>query len=57
VAEMLDWAAAVAGLGVAKLSDNPVELQATLVCLLKTQADQYNMPTEIIQRLIGKVVS
>jgi len=54
---MLDWAAAVAGLGVAKLSDNPVELQASLVCLLKTQADQYNMPTEIIQRLIGKVVS
>ncbi len=56
VAEMLDWAAAVAGLGVAKLSDNPLELQATLVCLLKTQADQFNMPTEITQRLVGKVV-
>jgi len=56
IAEMLDWAAAVAGLGVAKLSDNPLELQATLVCLLKTQADQFNMPTEITQRLVGKVV-
>lgn len=56
VAEMLDWTAAIAGLGIAKLSDNPVELQATLVCLLKTQADQYNMPREITERLVGQVV-
>lgn len=55
VAEMLDWAAAIAGLGVAKLSDNPVELQATLVCLLKTQADQANIPREVTDRLVGKV--
>lgn len=56
VAEMLDWTAAIAGLGIAKLSDNPVELQATLVCLLKTQADQYGMPREITERLVGQVV-
>ena len=56
VAEMLDWTAAIAGLGIAKLSDNPVELQATLVCLLKTQVDQYAMPTEVTQRLVGQVV-
>ena len=56
IAEMLDWAAAIAGLGVAKLSDDPVELQATLVCLLKTQADQANIPREVTDRLVGKVV-
>jgi MoxR-like ATPase len=56
VAEMLDWTAAIAGLGIAKLSDNPAELQATLVCLLKTQVDQYAMPTEVTQRLVGQVV-
>lgn len=56
VAEMLDWAAALSGLGIAKLSDDPVELQATLVCLLKTQTDQFSMPREITERLVGKVV-
>ena len=56
IAEMLDWAAAIAGLGVAKLSEDPVEFQATLVCLLKTQADQANVPREVTDRLVGKVV-
>lgn len=56
VAEMLDWAAALSGLGIAKLSDDPVELQATLVCLLKTQSDQFSIPQEITERLVGKVV-
>ena len=57
VAEMLDWSAALAGLGIAKLSDDPVELQATLVCLLKTQIDQYAVPREVTDRLVGKVVA
>jgi len=57
VAEMLDWAAAVAGLGVVHLSDDPEQLQSTLVCLLKTQEDQAAIPTEISQRLAGKVAS
>ncbi|OED42793.1 ATPase [Chromatiales bacterium (ex Bugula neritina AB1)] len=56
VAEMLDWAAAVAGLGVANLSDDPIELQATLICLLKTQSDKASITTEVTQRLAGKVV-
>ena len=56
VAEMLDWAAALSGLGIAKLSDDPTQLQATLVCLLKTQTDQFSMPKEITERLVGKVV-
>lgn len=56
VAETLDWAAALSGLGVANLSDNPIQLQATLVCLLKTQTDQFSVPQEITERLVGKVV-
>lgn len=54
VAEMLDWAAAIAGLGINDLADDPVELQATLVCLLKTQADRAAVPIEVQQRLVGK---
>ena len=57
VAETLDWAAAVAGLGVARLSDDPKKIQASLVCLLKTQSDQFAVTTEITQRLVGKVVA
>ncbi|NVP55381.1 AAA family ATPase [Mycoplana rhizolycopersici] len=54
VAEMLDWAAAIAGLGINDLAADPVELQATLVCLLKTQADRAAVPLEVQQRLVGK---
>lgn len=55
VAEMLDWSAAVAGMGIVNLSDNPIELQATLVCLLKTQSDIGAIPVEVTQRLAGKL--
>lgn len=54
IAEMLDFAAALSGLGVNDLSQDPVILQATLVCLLKTQADQAAIPPEVAQRLVGK---
>ena len=54
IAEMLDWAAALAGLGINDLSSDPVTLQASLVCLLKTQSDQAAIPMEVAQRLIGK---
>ncbi|WP_108880795.1 AAA family ATPase [Anderseniella sp. Alg231-50] len=54
VAELLDWTAAVSGLGINDLSDDPATLQATLVCLLKTQADQAAVPPEVAQRLVGK---
>lgn len=54
VAELLDWTAAISGLGINDLSDDPATLQATLVCLLKTQADQAAVPTEVTQRLVGK---
>jgi MoxR-like ATPase len=54
IAEMLDWAAAISGLGINDLADDPVELQATLVCLLKTQADRAAVPMAVQQRLVGK---
>ena len=54
IAEMLDWAAAISGLGINDLANDPVELQATLVCLLKTQADRAAVPMAVQQRLVGK---
>ena len=53
VAEMLDFAAALAGLGIADLTADPVLLQATLATLLKTQTDRSAVSTEIAQRLAG----
>ncbi len=50
VAEMLDFAAALAGLGLADLTADPVALQAALATLLKTQTDRAAIPTEVAQR-------
>jgi MoxR-like ATPase len=55
VAEMLDWAAALSGLGLNDLSADPVAVQASLVCLLKTAADRDAVPPPVLDRLIGKV--
>ncbi|MFC6689477.1 AAA family ATPase [Jhaorihella thermophila] len=55
IAEMLDWAAALSGLGVNDLSRAREEVQATLVCLLKTAADVDAAPPEVMDRLIGRV--
>ncbi|MCR9238257.1 MAG: MoxR family ATPase [Alphaproteobacteria bacterium] len=54
IAEMLDFAAALVGLGIADLTRDPVVLQASLATLLKTQTDRDNITTEIAQRLAGK---
>ena len=54
VAETLDFAAALAGLGVNDLTEDPAVLQAALATLLKTRADRANMTTEVAQRLAGK---
>lgn len=55
VAEMLDFAAALSGLGLSDLTDDPAVLQATLVTLLKTQSDRAAVPVEVAQRLLGRV--
>jgi len=40
VAETLDWAAAMIGLGVKDLSENSEAINTTLACLLKTREDR-----------------
>lgn len=54
VAEMLDFAAALAGLGVNDLTAEPAALVAALATLLKTQADRAAIPLEAAARLAGK---
>ncbi len=51
IAEMLDWTAALSGLGINDITSDPEALQASLVCLLKTQSDLYTVSTEVSQRL------
>ncbi|OAN73574.1 ATPase [Jannaschia sp. EhC01] len=54
VAEMLDFAAALMGLGIADLTDDPAVLQSTLTTLLKTQSDQAQITSEVAGRIAGK---
>jgi len=54
IAETLDFAAALMGLGIADLTADPAVLQASLTTLLKTQTDQANITTEVAQRLAGQ---
>ncbi|MBR9650944.1 AAA family ATPase [Thalassovita aquimarina] len=54
VAEMLDFAAALMGLGIADLTDNPAVLQSTLTTMLKTQSDQAQITPEVSGRIAGK---
>lgn len=55
IAEMLDWASALAGLGINDLTQDRAAVQATLVCLLKTAADRDSAPPEVMDRIVGKV--
>lgn len=54
VAEMLDFAAALMGLGIADLTESPAVLQSTLTTLLKTQSDQAQVTVEVAQRIAGR---
>ena len=54
IAETLDWVAALAGLGINDLSDDPAALHASLVCLLKTRADREAIAPEVAARLVGR---
>ena len=51
---MLDFAAALMGLGVADLTEDPNVLHATLTTLLKTERDQAQITTEVAQRIAGR---
>lgn len=54
IAEMLDFAAALMGLGISDLTDDPALLQSTLTTLLKTQTDQAQITGEVAGRIAGK---
>lgn len=55
VAETLDWAAALVGLGVRDLHDHPETVHDTLMCLLKTHEDKERFKPEVMARLLGRV--
>jgi len=55
VAETIDWARALLGIGIDRLDRDPATLQATLMCLLKTDSDLKSVTPEVTARLIGKV--
>ena len=54
IAETLDWAAALAGLDIKSLADDPALVQSSLICLLKTEADAKAVPPQVTSRLIGQ---
>ncbi|MGJ4892027.1 AAA family ATPase [Bradyrhizobium sp. HKCCYLRH3099] len=55
VAETLDWAAALVGLNIRDLKDQPEVMHDTLICLLKTHEDRSRVSREVTARLLGKV--
>jgi MoxR-like ATPase len=55
VAETLDWAAALVGLDVRDLTEQPEIVHETLMCLLKTREDRARVTREVSARLLGKV--
>jgi MoxR-like ATPase len=55
VAETLDWAAALVGLGVPRLDADREAVFETLSCVLKTREDRARITREVTDRLIGKV--
>jgi MoxR-like ATPase len=55
VAETLDWAATLVGLGVADLRQEPEAVYDTMICVLKTQEDRANVSREVSDRLLSKV--
>ncbi len=56
IAETLDWARALAGMGLARLDEDPEAVRQTLMCLLKTRADRGQIAPEVVDRLVAKAV-
>lgn len=55
VAEAIDWAAAMVGLGTRNLHEDRERVFDTLGCVLKTREDQARVTREVTDRLLGKV--
>ncbi|MDH3236201.1 MAG: MoxR family ATPase [Alphaproteobacteria bacterium] len=56
VAESLDWARALVGIGAARIDEDLDEMRETLMCLLKTRADREQIAPEVFERLVAKAV-
>ena len=55
IAETLDWAATLPGLGVEDLRAAPELVFETLIALLKTREDRARVTIEVAERILGKV--
>ncbi len=55
VAETLDWARALLGLGVTDIGEDPVSAYDTLTCVLKTQEDRARISREVTDRMVAQV--
>ena len=55
VAETLDWAATLAGLGLHDLRQEPEVIHETMMCLLKTHEDRTRLTREVTDRLLAQV--
>lgn len=53
VAETLDWAATLMGLGIKRLAEDPEIIHETLLCLIKTQEDRLRLDLSVTTRLVG----
>ena len=54
IAETLDWAAALCGMGIENLGDDLGKVQSSLICLLKTESDLKSVVPEVTSRLTGR---
>ncbi|MFQ5973726.1 MAG: AAA family ATPase, partial [Alphaproteobacteria bacterium] len=54
IAETLDWARALLGLGLKQFADDPEAVRQTLLCLLKTKRDRDAMAPEVVDRLLAR---
>ena len=55
VAETLDWAATLSGMGIHDLRQEPEAVYDTLICLLKTHEDRAQVTKEVAERLLARV--
>ena len=53
IAESLDWAAALLGLGISDLEECPEVVMESLACLLKTREDRGAVTGEVVQRMVA----
>jgi len=56
IAETLDWARALVGIGAARIDEGLDETRETMMCLLKTRADREQIAPEVFERLVAKAV-